>query len=37
VRGGAFNCASASIRLACTFNASWADLFAGFRCCHDPL
>jgi Notch-like protein len=37
VRGGAFNCAYASTRLQCTFNAGWYDLFAGFRCCADPL
>lgn len=35
VRGGAFNCASPSVRLQCTFNAGWNDLFAGFRCCKD--
>ena len=36
VRGGAFNCASAAVRLQCTFNASWTALYAGFRCCLDP-
>jgi formylglycine-generating enzyme required for sulfatase activity len=36
VRGGAFNCASASVRLKCTYNASWTSLYAGFRCCRDP-
>jgi formylglycine-generating enzyme required for sulfatase activity len=36
VRGGAFNCASAAQRLQCTFNASWSDLYAGFRCCYTP-
>jgi hypothetical protein len=36
VRGGAFNCASASARLQCNYNASWVDLYAGFRCCKDP-
>jgi cysteine-rich repeat protein len=35
VRGGAFNCAGASVRLQCTFNASWSQLYAGFRCCRD--
>lgn len=35
VRGGAFNCAGASARLQCTFNASWTALYAGFRCCRD--
>jgi len=34
-RGGAFNCASASSRLECTYNAGWAELYAGFRCCKD--
>jgi len=34
-RGGAFNCAGAVDRLACTFNAGWTALFAGFRCCKD--
>jgi hypothetical protein len=33
VRGGAFNCAAASQRVSCSFNASWFDLYAGFRCC----
>jgi len=37
VRGGAFNCAGASTRLQCSFNASWTSLYAGFRCCRDPL
>jgi formylglycine-generating enzyme len=36
VRGGAFNCASASARLQCTYNAGWDDLYAGFRCCYAP-
>jgi cysteine-rich repeat protein len=35
VRGGAFNCAGASARLQCTFNAGWTGLYAGFRCCRD--
>jgi formylglycine-generating enzyme required for sulfatase activity len=35
LRGGAFNCASASARVSCTFNAGWSDLYAGFRCCRD--
>ncbi len=35
VRGGAFNCASASARLQCSYNAGWTSLFAGFRCCRD--
>ncbi len=35
VRGGAFNCAGASTRLQCTFNAGWTALYAGFRCCRD--
>jgi len=37
VRGGAFNCAGAIDRLTCTFNATWAQLFAGFRCCLDRI
>jgi formylglycine-generating enzyme required for sulfatase activity len=36
VRGGAFNCASPSVRLKCSYNATWTALFAGFRCCKDP-
>jgi hypothetical protein len=36
VRGGAYNCASAALRLQCTFNAGWDDLYAGFRCCYAP-
>jgi hypothetical protein len=36
VRGGAFNCASPALRLQCTFNADWSDLYAGFRCCYTP-
>jgi sulfatase modifying factor 1 len=36
VRGGAFNCASASQRLQCSYNAGWSDLYAGFRCCWKP-
>ncbi len=35
VRGGAFNCAWASMRVNCTFNAGWLALKAGFRCCRD--
>ncbi len=35
VRGGAFNCGSPSARFACSFNATWSDLYAGFRCCKD--
>ena len=35
VRGGAFNCAAASLRVNCTFNAGWLSLNAGFRCCKD--
>jgi hypothetical protein len=34
-RGGAFNCGSPAARFQCTFNAGWADLYAGFRCCRD--
>jgi len=33
LRGGAFNCAGASQRVNCSFNASWSELYAGFRCC----
>ena len=33
VRGGAFNCASPSVRVNCSFNATWSALYAGFRCC----
>jgi hypothetical protein len=33
VRGGAFNCAGAAERVSCSFNATWSDLYAGFRCC----
>jgi len=33
VRGGAFNCASASDRLKCRYAAGWKELYAGFRCC----
>ena len=36
VRGGAFNCAGAAERLKCTYNAGWAELYAGFRCCRGP-
>ena len=36
VRGGAFNCADASERLQCTYNARWDQLYAGFRCCWRP-
>jgi formylglycine-generating enzyme len=35
VRGGAFNCGSPSVRFQCAFNATWTDLYAGFRCCKD--
>ena len=35
IRGGAFNCASPSSRLQCTYAAGWTDLYAGFRCCKD--
>ncbi len=35
VRGGAFNCAGASARLMCSYNAGWTSLYAGFRCCRD--
>gem|GEM_PF-527544 len=35
VRGGAFNCAGASVRVSCGFNANWTALYAGFRCCRD--
>jgi hypothetical protein len=35
VRGGAFNCAMAELRVNCTFNAGWLALNAGFRCCKD--
>ena len=35
IRGGAFNCAGASARLQCTYNAGWTSLYAGFRCCKD--
>jgi sulfatase modifying factor 1 len=35
VRGGAFNCGSPSARFQCGFNASWNDLYAGFRCCRE--
>lgn len=37
IRGGAFNCAGALERLKCTYNATWDQLFAGFRCCKDPV
>lgn len=36
IRGGAFNCAGASERLRCTYNAGWSQLYAGFRCCQGP-
>ena len=36
VRGGAFNCAGASERLQCSYNAGWTALNAGFRCCTTP-
>ena len=35
LRGGAFNCASASSRVNCAYNATWESLYAGFRCCLD--
>ncbi|HSW61611.1 MAG TPA: SUMF1/EgtB/PvdO family nonheme iron enzyme [bacterium] len=35
IRGGAFNCGNPSARLECGYNATWSDLFAGFRCCKD--
>jgi formylglycine-generating enzyme required for sulfatase activity len=35
LRGGAFNCAWAPDRVNCSFNATWTDLYAGFRCCRD--
>ncbi|MBN1654450.1 MAG: DUF4215 domain-containing protein [Deltaproteobacteria bacterium] len=35
IRGGACNCAYPDDRLKCTYNASWPDLMAGFRCCAD--
>ncbi len=35
VRGGAFNCANASARVSCDYNANWTALYAGFRCCRD--
>lgn len=35
IRGGAFNCAWPAQRLACTYNAGWSQLYAGFRCCKD--
>jgi sulfatase modifying factor 1 len=37
VRGGAFNCGAPSSRFECAFNATWSDLYAGFRCCKDPV
>jgi len=36
VRGGAFNCGSPRDRFRCAYNASWDELYAGFRCCKDP-
>jgi len=36
IRGGAFNCGGPSLRLECTFEATWTNLYAGFRCCRDP-
>ncbi|MBN2714462.1 MAG: SUMF1/EgtB/PvdO family nonheme iron enzyme [Deltaproteobacteria bacterium] len=33
IRGGAFNCASPTTRLRCDAQATWTDLYAGFRCC----
>ncbi|MBN1653394.1 MAG: SUMF1/EgtB/PvdO family nonheme iron enzyme [Deltaproteobacteria bacterium] len=36
LRGGAFNCAQAANRVNCSFNATWSELYAGFRCCKDP-
>lgn len=35
IRGGAFNCGNPSSRLECGYNATWSELFAGFRCCKD--
>ncbi len=35
LRGGAYNCAGAAGRVNCGFNANWAGLYAGFRCCRD--
>ena len=35
LRGGAFNCANARGRVNCGYNATWTDLYAGFRCCID--
>ena len=32
-KGGAFNCGGASERLACSYDAGWEALYAGFRCC----
>ena len=37
IRGGAFNCAGASTRLRCDYKADWTSLYAGFRCCKDPV
>ena len=35
IRGGAFNESGAAERLKCATNATWTNLFAGFRCCKD--
>lgn len=35
IKGGAFNCANPSARLNCNYNATWSDLYAGFRCCQN--
>jgi hypothetical protein len=35
IRGGAFNCSGAETRVSCSGYATWADLYAGFRCCRD--
>jgi cysteine-rich repeat protein len=35
IKGGAFNCGNAPLRFRCDFNATWNELYAGFRCCKD--
>lgn len=35
IRGGAFNCGTPSARFKCDFNATWSELYAGFRCCKE--
>jgi cysteine-rich repeat protein len=35
IKGGAFNCGTPSLRFRCDFNATWNELYAGFRCCAD--